>query len=425
MKILVIGSGGREHALVWKIAQSPKVEKIYCAPGNGGIAALAECVPIGSEEIDKLLDFAREKKIDLTVTGPEAPLTLGIVDRFEEAGLSIFGPRKEAAILEGSKQFTKDFLKRHNIPTAAYGSFQDPQAAIDYIRKQGAPIVVKADGLAAGKGVFVAQDVDEAVAAVRTVMEEKKFGNAGTTVVVEDCLVGEEASFMVFSDGKTVVPMVSSQDHKQAYDGDAGPNTGGMGAYSPAPVIQGRTSEIMEKIMIPTIRGMAEEGRLFKGVLYAGLMMTEAGPQVLEFNVRFGDPEAQPILFRLETDLIEIMEATRENRLHECRIEWSEDAAVCVVLASGGYPGAYEKGKVITGLSDFPASPDLVVFHGGTQKVDQKILTAGGRVLGITASGQDLATALGRAYDAVHRIDFPGKHFRTDIGQKGLNRKTN
>ncbi len=422
MKVLIIGSGGREHALVWKIAQNPKVEKLYCAPGNGGISELAECVPIGSEEIDRLLDFARKEKIDLTVTGPEAPLTLGIVDRFEEAGLPIFGPRKEAAILEGSKQFTKDFLKRHDIPTAAYGCFQDAQTAIDYIREQGAPIVVKADGLAAGKGVFVAQSVEEAVAAVRTVMEEKKFGNAGKTVVVEECLVGEEASFMVFSDGKTVVPMVSSQDHKQVFDGDTGPNTGGMGAYSPAPVIRGRTAEIMEKIMIPTIRGMADEGRPFQGVLYAGLMMTDTGPQVLEFNVRFGDPEAQPILFRLKTDLIEIMEATREKRLHECRIEWSEDAAVCVVLASGGYPGTYEKGKVITGLSNLPATPDLFVFHAGTQNKGGNILTAGGRVLGVTASGHDLATALGRAYDAVHRIDFPGKHFRTDIGQKGLNR---
>ncbi|NOY52770.1 MAG: phosphoribosylamine--glycine ligase [Deltaproteobacteria bacterium] len=424
MKILVTGSGGREHALVWKIAQSPKVEKIYCAPGNGGIEALAECVPIGAEEIDQLLAFARKKEIDLTVTGPEAPLTHGIVNRFEEAGLPIFGPRKEAAILEGSKKFTKDFLKRHHIPTAAYACFQDAQAAIDYIHQQGIPIVVKADGLAAGKGVFVAQNEEEAIAAVRTVMEDKKFGDAGETLVVEECLVGEEASFMVFSDGKTVVPMVSSQDHKQIFDGDTGPNTGGMGAYSPAPVIQGRTSEIMENIMIPTIRGMEEEGRPFRGVLYAGLMMTDTGPQVLEFNVRFGDPEAQPILFRLKTDLIEIMEAIGKKRLHECRIEWSNDSTACVVLASDGYPGTYEKGKVITGLSDLPDSSDLFVFHAGTERAGERILTAGGRVLSVTASGQDLPAALGRAYDTVHRIDFPGKYFRTDIGRKGLDRQT-
>ncbi len=424
MKILVTGSGGREHALVWKIAQSPKVSKIYCAPGNGGIEALAECVPIGADEIDPLLEFALEKEIDLTVTGPEAPLTLGIVDRFEEAGIPIFGPRKEAAILEGSKKFTKDFLKRHHIPTANYECFQTPQDAIDYIHQQGAPIVVKADGLAAGKGVFVAGSEEEAVAAVRAVMEDKAFGDAGETLVVEECLAGEEASFMVFSDGKTVVPMVSSQDHKQVFDGDTGPNTGGMGAYSPAPVIQGRTEEIMEKIMIPTIRGMADEGRPFQGVLYAGLMMTDAGPQVLEFNVRFGDPEAQPILFRLKTDLIEIMEATRKHRLQECRIEWGQDAAVCIVLASGGYPGSYVKGKVITGLSDLPASSDLFVFHAGTKRVGERILTSGGRVLGVTASGQDLATALGRAYNTVHRIDFSGKYFRTDIGRKGLDRQT-
>jgi len=424
MKILVIGSGGREHALVWKIARSPQVEKIYCAPGNGGIGTLAECVPIGADEIDQLLAFAREKKIDLTVTGPEAPLTLGIVNRFEEAGLPIFGPRKEGAILEGSKKFTKDFLKRHHIPTAAYECFQNPQNAIRYIHQQGAPIVVKADGLAAGKGVFVAQNEEEAVAAVRTVMEDQQFGDAGKTLVVEECLIGEEASFMVFSDGKTVIPMVSSQDHKQVFDGDTGPNTGGMGAYSPAPVIEGRTSEIMENIMIPVIRGMADEGRPFQGVLYAGLMMTDNGPQVLEFNVRFGDPEAQPILFRLKTDLVEIMEAVRRKRLHECGVEWSDDPAVCIVLASEGYPGPYEKGKVISGLSDLPTSPDLFVFHAGTERVGERILTAGGRVLGVTASGQDLAAALGRAYDAVDQIDFPGKYFRTDIGRKGLDRKT-
>jgi phosphoribosylamine--glycine ligase len=424
MKILVVGSGGREHALVWKIAQSSKVEKIYCAPGNGGISALAECTPIASEDIEGLLTFAQKNRIDLTVAGPEAPLAQGIVDRFETEGLRVFGPRANAAILEGSKRFTKDFLKRHGIPTSEYQSFNDPDAATAYIREKGAPIVVKADGLAAGKGVIVAKTEGEAIAAVKEIMVKKKFGAAGETLIVEECLVGEEASFMVFSDGKTVVPMVSSQDHKQVYDGDQGPNTGGMGAYSPAPVIQGKSTEILDSVMIPTIRGMAEEGRTFRGVLYAGLMITPQGPQVLEFNVRFGDPEAQPILFRLKTDLVEIMETILENRLHECRIEWRDEPSVCVVMASGGYPGSYTKGQVISGLDDVPSSSDLFVFHAGTKKENQEIVTNGGRVLGVTALGKDLAGALGKAYDAVHRISFAGKHFRTDIGQKGLNRTT-
>jgi phosphoribosylamine--glycine ligase len=422
MKVLVVGSGGREHTLVWKLSQSPKVEKIYCAPGNGGISDFAECVPIGSGDIDEILSFAQEKRIDLTVTGPEAPLTLGIVDRFEEAGLPIFGPRKNAAILEGSKIFTKDFLQKHGIPSAEYRSFTDPAPAIDYIREKGAPIVVKADGLAAGKGVIVAQSVDEAVSAVRMIMEEKRFGTAGESLVVEECLVGEEASFMVFSDGQSVLPMVSSQDHKQVFDGDQGPNTGGMGAYSPAPVIQDRTSEIMESVMIPVIRGMADEGRVFKGVLYAGLMMTSNGPKVLEFNVRFGDPEAQPILFRLKTDLVEIIQGILDSRLDQVQVEWKDGATICVVMASGGYPGPYEKGEVIYGLDRIPNSDDLFVFHAGTRKVDDKIVTSGGRVLGVTAHGADLSSALTKAYDAVKLIDFKGRHFRTDIGQKGLNR---
>ena len=422
MKVLVVGSGGREHTLVWKLSQSPKVEKIYCAPGNGGISDFAECIPIGSGDIDEILRFAQEKRIDLTVTGPEEPLTLGIVDRFEEAGLPIFGPRKNAAVLEGSKIFTKDFLQKHGIPSAEYRSFTDPAPAIDYIREKGAPIVVKADGLAAGKGVIVAQSVDEAVSAVNMIMEEKRFGDAGESLVVEECLVGEEASFMVFSDGQSVLPMVSSQDHKQVFDGDQGPNTGGMGAYSPAPVIQDRTSEIMETVMIPVIRGMADEGRVFKGVLYAGLMMTSDGPKVLEFNVRFGDPEAQPILFRLKTDLVEIIQGILDSRLDEVKVEWKDGATICVVMASGGYPGPYEKGDVISGLDRIPNSDDLFVFHAGTRKVDDKIVTSGGRVLGVTAHGADLSSALAKAYGAVKLIDFKGRHFRTDIGQKGLNR---
>ncbi len=422
MKILVVGSGGREHALVWKIAQSARVEKIYCAPGNGGIGAQAECVSIGADDLDGLVGFAREKGIDLTVVGPEVPLTMGIVDHFEEAGLKIFGPRRNAAILEGSKTFTKDFLARHGIPTASYRSFTDPAAAIAYIEEQGAPIVVKADGLAAGKGVIVATTVEEAVSAVRAIMEDKAFGEAGETVVVEECLKGEEASFMVFSDGKTLVPMLSSQDHKQIFDGDKGPNTGGMGAYTPAPVIQGRTSEIMETVMIPTIEGMAREGRPFKGVLYAGLMITAAGIQVLEFNTRFGDPEAQPILFRLKTDLVDIIEKILAGRLHEARIEWHDGASVCVVMASGGYPGSYEKGKPILGLGEIPPSDDLFVFHAGTRISNDQVVTAGGRVLGITAMGPNLASALGKAYEGIGHINYEGKYFRTDIGQKGLNR---
>ncbi len=422
MKVLVVGSGGREHTLVWKLTQSPRVERIYCAPGNGGISKLAECVDIGANDMEGLVRFARESGIDLTVVGPEDPLVEGIVDRFEEAGLRVFGPKKNAAILEGSKQFTKDFLTRHGIATAAYESFTDPEAAIACIRRQGAPIVVKADGLAAGKGVIVAQQVDEAVAAVEQIMRAKRFGSAGDTVVVEACLVGEEASFMAFTDGKTVVPMLSSQDHKQVLDGDRGPNTGGMGAYTPAPVIQERTAEIMDAIMVPTVRGMAEEGRPFSGVLYAGLMITGDGISVLEYNVRFGDPEAQPILFRLKSDLIDIIEAILENRLHECRIEWTKGASACVVLASGGYPGSYETGKEITGLDAVPDSDDLYVFHAGTQKSGGRIVTGGGRVLGITARGTDLASTLGKTYDAVNRIHFEGKHYRTDIGQKGLQR---
>ncbi len=422
MKVFVVGSGGREHALVWKIAQSPRVKKIYCAPGNGGISELAECVPVGAEDIDGLLGFAKEQKIDLTLVGPEAALALGIVDRFEEEGLSVFGPRKNAAILEGSKIFTKDFLKRHKIPTAEYRSFSDPASAIDYIREIGAPIVVKADGLAAGKGVVVAQSVEEGIEAVRMIMEEKRFGTAGESLVVEECLIGEEASFLVFTDGKTVLPMVSSQDHKQAFDNDMGPNTGGMGAYSPAPVIQDRMPEIMETIMIPTIRGMEQEGRPFKGILYAGLMVTSKGPQVMEFNVRFGDPEAQPILFRLKTDLIEIIESIQDERLDQVQIEWKDGASICVVMASGGYPGSYKKGIPITGLESIPASSDLFVFHAGTRKEDDKIVTSGGRVLGVTAHDADLAGALEKAYNAANRIDFEGRHIRTDIGKKGLNR---
>jgi len=421
MKILVVGSGGREHALVWKIAQSPRVKKIYCAPGNGGISDLAETVPIRAEDIDGLVAFAQKKRVDLTVVGPEVPLTLGIADRVEEVGLPIFGPRANAAILEGSKQFTKDFLERHGIPTAAYRSFTDPAAAIQYIQDKGTPIVLKADGLAAGKGVIVANRVGEAVGAVKTIMEEKRFGRAGETLIVEEFLDGEEASFMAFSDGETVIPMVSSQDHKRALDDDRGPNTGGMGAYSPAPVIQNRTSEIMEVVMNPVIRGMAEEGRPFRGVLYAGLMITPKGLHVLEFNVRFGDPEAQPILFRLKTDLVEIMEKILSGRLQECRIEWSPGCSVCVVLASGGYPGPYEKGKEILGLDGIEASGDLFVFHAGTRKEGNRVLTSGGRVLGVTGLADNLPSALAKVYGAVEKIHFENKQFRTDIGQKGLN----
>ncbi len=421
MKVLVVGSGGREHALVWKLSQSPKVTKIYAAPGNAGMAGLGECVPVKSDDIPGLLAFAKSKAIDLTIVGPEGPLSMGIVDAFTESGLRAFGPSAGAAELESSKQFSKDLMKKYGIPTAEYAVFSDKTAAEAYVRQKGAPIVVKADGLAAGKGVVVAETVDEALQALNTIMAEKAFGAAGDRVVIEECLRGEEASFMAFSDGKTVVPMASSQDHKRVFDADKGPNTGGMGAYSPAPVVTKQLEKkVMETIMVPTVRAMEKEGRLFKGVLYAGLMIHNGEAKVLEFNARFGDPETQPIMARLETDLIDIIDAILAGSLAKIDIKWKPESAVCVVMASGGYPGKYEKGKVITGLESAAKQKGVVVFHAGTALRNGSVVTDGGRVLGVTGLGSVIAAAIDNAYAGVREITFEGAHFRRDIGARAL-----
>jgi phosphoribosylamine--glycine ligase len=421
MKVLVIGGGGREHALVWKIAQSPKVTKIYAAPGNAGIAQLAECAPIKAEDIPGLLAFAKSKAIDLTLVGPEGPLSMGIVDVFTGAGLRVFGPSGKAAEIEASKRFSKDLMKKYDIPTAEYGVFTEKAEAEEYVRRKGAPIVVKADGLAAGKGVIVAETVEEALKALDLIMTEKAFGKAGDRVVIEECLKGEEASFMAFSDGKTVVPMASSQDHKRVFDGDKGPNTGGMGAYSPAPIVTRKLErQVMDTIMIPTVRAMEEEGRLFKGVLYAGLMIHEGEAKVLEFNARFGDPETQPVMARLDTDLIEIIEAILAGSLSRIDIKWKPDSAVCVVMASGGYPGNYQKGREIRGLENAAKHGSVSVFHAGTSFHDGKIVTDGGRVLGVTGTGPVVAAAIDNAYAGVREISFEGAHYRRDIGARAL-----
>jgi len=421
MKVLVIGGGGREHALVWKIAQSPKVSKIYSAPGNAGIAQLAECVPLKAEDIPGLLAFAKAKAMDLTIVGPEGPLSLGIVDEFTKAGLRAFGPSGKAAEIEASKRFSKDLMRKYHIPTAEYRVFTEKAAAAAYVRDKGAPIVVKADGLAAGKGVVVAETVEEALKALDLIMTDKAFGAAGDRVVVEECLRGEEASFMAFSDGRTVVPMASSQDHKRVFDGDKGPNTGGMGAYSPAPVVTKKLERnVMETIMVPTVRAMKKEGRLFRGVLYAGLMIQHGEAKVLEFNARFGDPETQPIMVRLDTDLIDIIEAILEGSLSKIDIKWKSDSAVCVVMASGGYPGSYEKGKIICGLENAAKLNHVAVFHAGTAFKDGKIVTDGGRVLGVTALGPVVAAAIDNAYRGIREITYDGAHYRRDIGARAL-----
>jgi phosphoribosylamine--glycine ligase len=423
MKILVIGGGGREHALVWKMAQSPLVERIYCAPGNPGIARQAECVPLAVDNIDGLLDFAREKQIGLTVVGPELPLTLGIVDRFRAAGLAIFGADRKAAQIEGSKAFAKDLMAKYGIPTAAYDTFVDRDAAVAFIRRHGAPIVVKADGLAAGKGVIVAQSEEEAIGAVDRIMRDKAFGEAGAKVVIEEFLEGEEASFLAFTDGKTILPLASSQDHKPVFDGDRGPNTGGMGAYSPAPVVTPVIHEqILESVFRPAIDGMAAEGCPYSGILYAGLMIRGDEIKVLEFNARFGDPEAQPLLARLKSDLVPVLKACARGDLSGVGLEWHEKAAVCVVMASGGYPGTFEKGYAIEGLEKAEKIDDLVVFHAGTTAREGKVVNAGGRVLGVTGLGSTVAEAIDKAYSGVRTISWKGAHYRTDIGQKALGR---
>ncbi len=421
MKVLVIGGGGREHAIVWKLAQSPRVDRIYCSPGNAGIAELAECIDIDPSDHESLKDFVRYEWIDLTIVGPELPLSRGIVDAFEREGRRCMGPSKSAARLESSKVFAKEFMKRHGIPTAEYRAFTSYLHAEEYVRMKGAPIVIKADGLAAGKGVIVAGTTDEAISALRLIMKEKAFGAAGERVVVEECLDGEEASYLVFSDGETVLPMVSSQDHKRVYDDDQGPNTGGMGAYSPAPVISPEVEQkILDRIIKPTVKGLKREGVKYRGVLYAGLMIKDGEPYVLEFNCRFGDPEAQPILSRLKSDLLEISLAVTDERLSRLSLEWRPEAAVCVVAASKGYPGRYEKGKTITGLDKLKGLPDVIVFHAGTAYNDDSIVTAGGRVLGVTALGKDIRDARQRAYRAIREVHFEGMHYRKDIASRAV-----
>jgi phosphoribosylamine--glycine ligase len=423
MKVLVVGSGGREHALVWKIQQSKNVDQIYCAPGNAGIRKIAECVDISATDVKALTAFAQKEKIDLTIVGPEASLVEGIVDSFEKKGLRIFGPTKKAAILEGSKVYTKEFLKKYDIPTADFKVFKDPRKAKKYIDKCGAPIVVKADGLAAGKGVIVAATVKEAKDAVDLIMLDKVFGDAGDRVIIEECLKGEEASFIAFTDGKTVLPLPTSQDHKPIFDNDEGPNTGGMGAYSPAPVVTDAIYEFaMDKVMLQTIRGMAAEGRPYKGMLYAGLMIDGDRINVLEFNCRFGDPEAQPLLMRVKSDIVEIFEAAIDGELDRVEMKIDPRPTICVVMSSGGYPGSYEQGKQIRGISKAAAVPGVEVFHAGTGLEKNRLVTAGGRVLGVTAVGKDLQTAISRAYKGVSQISWTGSFYRTDIGAKALNR---
>jgi phosphoribosylamine--glycine ligase len=418
MRILVIGRGGREHAIIWALQKSETVKEIYCAPGNAGIAELAECLPIEENSFEELAQFAIDYDMDLIIVGPEDPLFNGAVDYFESKGIPTFGPRQNAAIIEGSKVFCKQLMKQYHIPTAAYESFDTYAAARDYLYKQQAPIVIKADGLAAGKGVTVAQTLEEADKALREIMVDRIFGEAGSQVVIEEFLQGQEMSILAFVDGETVRPMVPSQDHKPVFDNDLGPNTGGMGTYSPVPHIpQSIVDEAIETIVKPTARAMVQEGRLFRGVLYAGLMITKDGPKTIEFNCRFGDPETQVVLPRLQTDLVDILLATVNGRLNEMDISWSEQSAVCVVLASGGYPGPYVKGQPIEGLGDVQQS---IVFHAGTSLKDGQVVTNGGRLLGVTALGRDIAEARNKAYADIEHIHYEGKHYRTDIAQKAL-----
>ena len=421
MRVLVVGGGGREHALVWKLRQSPKVKEIFCAPGNVGIAQMATCVNIQAEDVPGLLTFAQQEQIDLTVVGPEIPLTNGIVDIFQQQGLKIFGPSRAAAEIEGSKALAKDIMAKYNIPSARYATFDTAEEARAYVKKYGAPCVIKADGLAAGKGVIVAMDEETALAAVDFIMAERAFGQAGDRVVIEEFLEGEEVSILAFVDGETIVPLVSSQDHKRVGDQDTGPNTGGMGAYAPAPVYTPELAEVVEReILYPTVKALAAEGRPYRGVLYAGLMVTPTGPKVLEFNARFGDPETQPVLSLLETDLVDIIEAILQGKLAEQPVQWKDRAAVCVVMAAAGYPGSYEKGQKITGLEE--VLEGVVVFHAGTTSRDGQVVTAGGRVLGVTTTGKDIKEAIKRVYQGVEAIHFAGAHYRKDIGQKAVNR---
>ncbi len=418
MKVLIVGSGGREHAIAWKVAQSPRVEKIYCAPGNAGIEEYAQCVDIGAMEFEKLAAFAKEEQIDLTVIGMDDPLVGGVVDVFEREGLRVFGPRKNAAVLEGSKAFSKDLMKKYGIPTAAYENFTDPKEALAYLETAKFPIVLKADGLALGKGVLICQDLEEAKAGVREIMEDKKFGSAGNTMVIEEFMTGREVSVLSFVDGKTIKTMTSAQDHKRAMDGDQGLNTGGMGTFSPSPFYTPEVDAFCrEHIYQPTVDAMAKEGRPFKGVIFFGLMLTADGPRVLEYNARFGDPEAQVVLPRMKNDIVDVFEACIDGTLDQVDLQFEDNAAVCVVLASEGYPVSYEKGFPIRGLENFKDKDGYYVFHAGTKKKDGQIVTNGGRVLGVVAKGEDLKKARANAYEAIKLVEFDNKYYRHDIGK--------
>lgn len=424
MRVLVVGAGGREHALCWAISASPLCSKLYCAPGNAGIAEDAECVDIGAEDIDSLVRFAKESAIDFVVVGPEAPLVMGLADRLREAGIKTFGPSAAAAALEGSKAHMKDMLAKSGVPTAAYGRFTDINAAKTYITEQGAPIVVKTDGLAAGKGVILCDTVEEAHAAVDSMMSDRTFGDAGAEIVIEEFLEGEEASFFVLVDGTNALALISAQDHKAVGEGDTGPNTGGMGAYSPAAIMtDALTEEVMKTIIDPTVKTMAAEGAPYVGVLFAGLMITAAGPKILEYNVRFGDPECQVLMRRLKSDILPALIAAADGQLDKFNLRWHDDAAMVVVMAANGYPGAYEKGSEIKGIDQANSLKDVVVFHAGTKEEGGKVLATGGRVLGVTATGATVTEAQARAYQAVETIDWPGGFCRRDIGWRAIDRE--
>ncbi len=434
MRVLVVGSGGREHALVWKIAQSKLVSKIFCAPGNGGISQQAECIDIKADDVAGLLDFARKEKIDFTIVGPEAALAAGIVDEFRKYKLRIFGPEKKAAQLEASKIFAKQLMAKYDVPTADFKIFDNAQEAKKYIETKGVPCVIKADGLASGKGVVVANSVDEALASVDSIMQRRILGDAGSRIIIEDCLEGQEASILVLADSKEIIPLASSQDHKRVFDNDQGPNTGGMGAYSPAPIVTPQLfKEILEKIVCRTLDGLAREGIDYRGILYAGVMLTKEGPKVLEYNARFGDPETQAILPRLKSDLLEAMLAASEAGLSKILktggLGWHNHSCVCVVCAAGGYPGEYEKGKEIFGLDEAGNLQDVIVFHAGTKLQEangkSQIVTNGGRVLGVTGLGVDIKQAINKTYQAVEKIHFEGMHYRRDIGYRALVKQVN
>ncbi len=419
MKVLVVGGGGREHTIIWKLSQNRKISELYCAPGNGGISSLAVCVPIKATDIEGIVNFSKENSIDFVMVAPDDPLVAGMVDALQEAGIRAFGPVKAAAIIEGSKSFSKDLMKKYGIPTAGYEVFHSSEVASSYLDTCSAPVVVKADGLALGKGVIIAQSIDEAKAAVKNIMEDKVFGEAGSKVVIEEYIQGPEVSILAFTDGKTVVPMVSSQDHKRVFDKDQGPNTGGMGTFSPSLIYdQKLAAQCMKEIFLPTVEAMNKEGRKFKGILYFGLMITGDGPKVIEYNARFGDPETQVVLPRLKTDLLEIFDAIIDERLSDIKIEWSDNAAVCVIAASGGYPGKYATGLEISGLKAAEDQENTIVFHAGTTCADGRFYTAGGRVLGVTAVEEDMDRAIAKAYAGIEKIKFEGMHYRKDIGRK-------